>query len=969
MQLEQPSRAGIRNRAGRRATRCQTLRRVSQSSRQASANNTDKFQPTKQHQILIRNKIPRRLISSPKIPKTHTTNNHMMKTHEIIERNLTFRRQRRPFIRSSNRHLVLLLCSLSSLSSFLFSHIQLARGQCPVNTMTTFERTAGVTINQKETQLSLLYAVTNNHNISNQTGAFSNGILGFRETAAPGAGLLLRLPGIPITAECNNRCRKSRHCRAFLVDYARQSCYSIESNTQLSSSLASSSPSSQASSLSSSQASANLLHSPAPGLVGANHNTHVNLIPTLERTAYFEKHCLSVAGLECERAWIFERVLGHQLLGHDEKIIESVASRLRCQELCLNERDFKCRSGEYDYDTHQCRLASLDRHNQPRLFKATSAYHVGGGAGNVDYFENQCINLGHQCDAFDKYENMDLGRAEILRAANSSEQCQQFCTQIIKAFICRSFTWNPMTGKCYLNSGNTFTVGGPERLLPAPGLLYYQRNDCFDLQLDCDHTAMTLNLRTNEPFRGRMYVRDDPIACETLGRSTLSSSLMIPFQSQARCAQRELVNRFSSIVVVQQHPLIQRKSDRYIKLVCDFQTANKTVMSTYNVVANPWTSTALINATSFAPQIKLRITDRFNNDVGGAKLGDELFLNIEAETDSVYDMVARSVMAKSGGAESESIMLIDKDGCPTDPRIFPPLKKLNRRTIRGKFDAFKFSTDVVVRFQVDVQFCLNQCPVTVCDPSPSILAAGALSPNSVPGDFISGLDTYSAGTLTSLPAFSPTQGLDQQQSATTSMPGGHHASTQAADSHSTGVHGPGRRHPGTEHSLNNNNNSSYNSNNPYLPDRLAGGGSSTAAPYLSMPVNQPVAPVSNFSGADNSLSLQGGDPQTFEARSAFASPPAGTNGASNSASLQSAARRRRAINHDQSGPSPAPAPNVPQHVPLRGEIIIRDRDDSRPATTTPQEANKNQKQARRQRAGRRDPTNNGPAYETLPNSK
>ena len=556
-----------------------------------------------------------------------------------------------------------------------------ARAQCPEKTMTSFERIGSVMI--KDAPLSILFMAPNASLMGPGGGAFghlsaeqqlSRQLLSGASAAALATASSL---ASPITAECNNRCRRSARCRAFLVDYSRHTCWSVEQPL----------------------GAGGLSRGPTP----------IQLAPTTERTAYFEKVCLNLPVVDCERAWVYERVMGHHLQGLDDKIIDEVSSRLKCQEHCLNERDFRCRSGEYDYVTMQCRLSALDRHVKPAAFRPTSS--------NVDYFENQCVSIGTQCDAFDRFDDLDLGRPEIMRLANTSDQCQQYCTQTIKAFICRSFTWSPLTGKCYLNSANSNMVGGLDKLIQAPGLIYYQRNDCIDLKLDCDTTAMTLNLRTNEPFRGRMYVRDDPSGCETLGRSSLVSSLSIPFQSVgARCAQRELPSRYSSVVVVQQHPLIQRKSDRYIKLVCDFQTANKTITSAYNVVANPWTSTALINGTSFAPKIRLRITDKFGNDVTGAKLGDELQLRIEAESESVYDMVARSVLAKSGQTD-ESIVLIDRDGCPADYRIFPPLRKLNRRTIIGKFDAFKFSSDVIVRFQVDVQFCLNACPLSQCEPA------------------------------------------------------------------------------------------------------------------------------------------------------------------------------------------------------------------------------------------------------------
>lgn len=758
--------------------------------------------------------------------------------------------------------------------------------------MTSFERIIGVTV--KPHLLKELYSAPN---ISASASAANNqfGLSSISDISRQlsQSGLMSSpLMSIPITAECNNRCRRSVRCRAFLVDYSRHTCYSVESPGSISTAtgLSSSSLASQS----------GLLRSPAP----------IQLEPTQERTSYFEKVCLNLPAIECDRAWVYERVMAYHLHGYDDKLIEEVQSRIKCQELCLNEQEFRCRSAEYDYLTMQCRLSMLDRHSKPNAFRPTTS--------NVDYFENQCVSIGSQCDAFERFEDMDLGRAEIMRPANTSDQCQQICTQTIKAFICRSFTWNPQTSRCYLNSVNTNMLGGLDKLIKAPGLTYYQRNDCVDLKLECDTSAMTLNLRTNEPFRGRMYVRDEPNQCESAGRSSSSSpgslvsSLSIPFQGQARCATRELPSRYSSVVVVQQHPLIQRKSDRYIKLVCDFQTANKTITSTYNVVANPWTSTALINSTSFAPKIKLRITDKFGTDITGAKLGDELYLRIEAESDSVYDMVARSVLAKSGGTE-ESIVLIDKDGCPTDFRIFPALRKHNRRTIIGKFDAFKFSSDVVVRFQVDVQFCLNQCPPTSCDQlgnSNSLLMnsheqqLNQTSQRQQPTTQQPQLDQYSnVGSL-----------LGNLATITTNQP-----ASGALDSSvlETAPSTSSTRAPGQPH----------RSEPPYYMDR--------PAQAHSPPANHPLPAYLQQSSSNASLPA---DPQMFEPRMAPANQiEEELSALPRSGGVGDRKRRRR---------SAEPIPETPSNVPLQREIIVE------PTTTQSSENSSQFKQ--RMRKSRRE---------------
>ena len=72
---------------------------------------------------------------------------------------------------------------------------------------------------------------------------------------------------------------------------------------------------------------------------------------------------------------------------------------------------------------------------------------------------------------------------------------------------------------------------------------------------------------------------------------------------------------------------------------------------------------------------------------------------------------ARDLIAKSGTNEEE-LILIDSRGCPEDPAIFPHLKKLSdgSRSLKGRFEAFKFTNDAVVRFQVFLEFCRHECP-------------------------------------------------------------------------------------------------------------------------------------------------------------------------------------------------------------------------------------------------------------------
>ena len=126
------------------------------------------------------------------------------------------------------------------------------------------------------------------------------------------------------------------------------------------------------------------------------------------------------------------------------------------------------------------------------------------------------------------------------------------------------------------------------------------------------------------------------------------------------------------------------------------------------------------------------------NDISGTRLGEDLYLRIELDGDSIFDIFARNLVAQSG-VDDETIVLLDDRGCPADP-VFPGLQKeagitlllsnifksrnylhevkhffqAGSGALLGRFEAFKFSETTVVNFEVNVQFCQDQCnPVRI----------------------------------------------------------------------------------------------------------------------------------------------------------------------------------------------------------------------------------------------------------------
>ena len=122
----------------------------------------------------------------------------------------------------------------------------------------------------------------------------------------------------------------------------------------------------------------------------------------------------------------------------------------------------------------------------------------------------------------------------------------------------------------------------------------------------------------------------------------------------------------------------------------------------------------MVNATAPSPGVRLRITTSSGEDISGTRLGEKLFLRIEMDQESIFGIFARNLKA-IGGDDEDSIDLLDDRGCPTDPIIFPGLEKIEgSRDLQGSFEAFKFSDTSVVRFQVNVQFCVDECNPVEC---------------------------------------------------------------------------------------------------------------------------------------------------------------------------------------------------------------------------------------------------------------
>ncbi len=81
------------------------------------------------------------------------------------------------------------------------------------------------------------------------------------------------------------------------------------------------------------------------------------------------------------RLYIFERIPSYKFEGTDDKEIQTT-NRTECEDKCLNEHSFVCRSITFNRKTSKCKMSKETRYTNPKGFKVDP---------NCDYMENMCL--------------------------------------------------------------------------------------------------------------------------------------------------------------------------------------------------------------------------------------------------------------------------------------------------------------------------------------------------------------------------------------------------------------------------------------------------------------------------------------------------------------------------------------------------------------------------------------------------
>lgn len=154
------------------------------------------------------------------------------------------------------------------------------------------------------------------------------------------------------------------------------------------------------------------------------------------------------------------------------KTLNFVPSRRDCEEYCLQEREFPCRSALYNDETTECRLSQEDRRSSPGSYYRSRSI-------KINYLENQCVRSHSTCpyektlDAYPTYTDL-----VETNGVSSHEVCETYCNDN-KRFLCRSFAYYSANGQCFI-SGDDRASASSAAIQKRSGIVYFERQ-CSNL--------------------------------------------------------------------------------------------------------------------------------------------------------------------------------------------------------------------------------------------------------------------------------------------------------------------------------------------------------------------------------------------------------------------------------------------------------------------------------------------------------
>ena len=109
----------------------------------------------------------------------------------------------------------------------------------------------------------------------------------------------------------------------------------------------------------------------------------------------------------------------------------------------------------------------------------------------------------------------------------------------------------------------------------------------ISVSLDCSAESLAVTLTTDQPFTGRLFSQAGGSQCQTRGTGRRLTALVVGYDqaSAQRCGVERGEGVVRTVVVVQHHPVIQRRGDKAVQVLCYFQATDKVVTNSYDIIA------------------------------------------------------------------------------------------------------------------------------------------------------------------------------------------------------------------------------------------------------------------------------------------------------------------------------------------------------------------------------------------------
>ncbi|CAG2113231.1 unnamed protein product, partial [Medioppia subpectinata] len=308
-------------------------------------------------------------------------------------------------------------------------------------------------------------------------------------------------------------------------------------------------------------------------------------------TIYAQKVCLKDKNKSCTQGWAFERVNGFELKRMGKKSVK-VMSRLDCMQLCLNERDFECRSVNYDTDSHECSLSDMDRHTI-NINNELRSRKYGPSSGTVDYLENNCIQEPKMmCDIRPINGKILKTVDSVYETVKTIEECKEKCLN--SPYRCHSFDFgDPTNSVCrtsHLDKNSLAHIENP--YIEITGATTYELLSCYN------------DISNSLEFEIKMKYND--VECDVKQQSK---------------------GQFTNDIVIQHHDMIVTTQDLLLNVHCKYDLSNKSISNNVNLAVDGDVDTSGSHSeTVSSPNVTMKITDLFRSDISSAQVGDSLLL-------------------------------------------------------------------------------------------------------------------------------------------------------------------------------------------------------------------------------------------------------------------------------------------------------------------------------------------------------